>query len=94
MNLTLTADCVLPGCRQPVATAGDACDGCQNAFGDMLQPTGHRLTPEAILERDQATTAAYTDRARNTCWICEQPRTCTWEGIGWECTTCRNQEAA
>ncbi|MBM4685619.1 hypothetical protein GS532_17505 [Rhodococcus hoagii] len=54
---TLLPDCVLPGCRQPVATVGEPCDGCRAAFGDMLQhnPVADPMTAEQIHERDHGT---------------------------------------
>lgn len=56
---TLLPDCVLPGCRQPVATIGEPCDGCRVAFGHMLQPTTRpALTSEQIHERDHGTRQA------------------------------------
>jgi hypothetical protein len=45
-------DCVLPGCRNPVAEHGDACSGCVTQFGDMLRPAD-RLTADEIQERDR-----------------------------------------
>lgn len=51
-------DCVLPGCRNPVAEPGDACRSCVTAFGTMLRP-GPRLSVEQIVERDVQVRAAY-----------------------------------
>lgn len=45
-------DCVLPGCRNPVAEHGDACAGCVTQFGDMLRP-GARLSEDEIRDRDR-----------------------------------------
>ncbi|EGD23948.1 hypothetical protein A6F59_11005 [Prescottella equi] len=59
----LLPDCVLPGCRQPVATVGEPCDGCRDAFGDMLQPTDRPLlTAHQIAERDRTVEHAYARR--------------------------------
>jgi hypothetical protein len=51
-------DCVLPGCRNPVADHGDACAACTTAFGPMLQP-GARITEREITRRDAEVRAAY-----------------------------------
>lgn len=51
--------CVLPGCEVPVGTWGDACDGCREAFGSMLQTTGAPLGQEDIKERDAEVAHAY-----------------------------------
>lgn len=59
---TLLPDCVLPGCRQPVATVGEPCDGCRAAFGDMLQPGGQPLTAHQIAARDRTVEHAYARR--------------------------------
>ncbi|WP_209447592.1 hypothetical protein [Rhodococcus qingshengii] len=59
-QLDLMPDCVLPGCRQPVTRIGDACNGCREVFGDMLQhnPEGTPLTAEEIQKRDHDTVRA------------------------------------
>ncbi|WP_087587356.1 hypothetical protein [Prescottella equi] len=60
---TLLPDCVLPGCRQPVATVGEPCDGCRAAFGDMLQPADSPLlTAHQIAARDRTVEHAYARR--------------------------------
>lgn len=51
-------DCVLPGCRNPVAHHGDACADCCRAFGPMLQ-AGPRLTEGQIARLDAGVRAAY-----------------------------------
>lgn len=58
--------CVLPGCRTLVAEAGDVCDGCRTACGNMLRhnPGGERMTPDAIAERDHAVWARYAAARR------------------------------
>ena len=34
------------------------------------------------------------ERKRNqTCWLCEERRTCTREPMGWECATCKEIES-
>jgi hypothetical protein len=60
---TLLPDCVLPGCRQPVATVGEPCDGCRAAFGDQLRQTnGPAMTAAEIEARDRTVEQAYTRR--------------------------------
>lgn len=54
-------DCVLPGCRNPVAEHGDACTDCQRSFGSMLRP-GARLTAAQIDERDTQVRRAYANQ--------------------------------
>lgn len=63
---TLFADCVIPGCIQPVAQAGDTCDTCRTAFGDFLRPTEAALTAEEIAERDAVVRRAYAARKDQT----------------------------
>lgn len=59
----LLPDCVLPGCRQPVAVVGQPCDGCRAAFGHMLQPsTGPAMTADEITARDRTVERAYERR--------------------------------
>lgn len=62
----LFSECVLPGCHTLVATLGEPCQGCRDAFGDMLvsYPDRPPLTAADIAERDRATRAAYADHAR------------------------------
>jgi hypothetical protein len=47
-------DCVIPGCRNPVAEVGEACSECVREFGTMLRHNadGRRLTAAEIAERD------------------------------------------
>lgn len=61
---SLFPDCVLPGCRAPVAHSGDACPGCCTAFGEYLQVSADRpaLTADLIAERDAHVLATYTAR--------------------------------
>ncbi|MCQ4119860.1 hypothetical protein [Rhodococcus tibetensis] len=58
----LFPDCVLPGCRQPVAKIGDTCDTCRTAFGAFLRPTEAALTATEIAERDRVVAATYAAR--------------------------------
>jgi hypothetical protein len=59
MRRTPMTDCVIPGCFNPVWTAGDTCTECVNVFGSMLRPTATPpLTEEQIRARD-----AYVERA-------------------------------
>ncbi|OZF41936.1 hypothetical protein CH292_27405 [Rhodococcus sp. 14-2470-1a] len=54
MPETLFPDCVLPGCRQPVAEHGQPCAGCIEAFGPALQQTSApALTAEQADQRDR-----------------------------------------
>jgi len=56
----LLTECVLPGCREIVATIGDPCPGCLEAFGANLVPVDREpITLEQIQARDNETTAAY-----------------------------------
>lgn len=95
--------CVLPGCTTPVADPTRPCEDCLTGFGDWLResPDAVPLTPELISARDREVVAAYAaqtgvqvstepQRRRNqTCWLCEERRTCTHTSQGWECDTCR-----
>lgn len=69
MTTALFADCVIPGCPNPVSTVGEPCGDCRTAFGPMLQQTpGRRLTAEDIAERDQYVHTAYAlQRAAGRC---------------------------
>ncbi len=59
----LLASCVLPGCSTLVAQAGEACDGCRTAFGEMLVLTDRpAMTAEDIDRRDIEVTQAYLDQ--------------------------------
>lgn len=95
--LTLTPECVLPGCHEPAILAGDACQGCRDAFGPMLveRPDLPGLTAESIEARDGKVRAAYaqqrdeTKRKQNqVCWLCEERRTCALIDGRWECDGC------
>ena len=75
----------------------------------LVAREGPALTAEQIADRDATVAAAYADqvaaragwegdagpqRRRNqTCWMCEQRRTCTQVTVGgqfrWECETCQ-----
>ncbi len=61
MTTALFPACVIPGCPNPVAAAGEPCGGCWTAFGPMLRqaPGQHRLTVDEIDERDRGVRAAY-----------------------------------
>ena len=103
--LPMFTDCVIPGCRNPVAVTGDACNTCRTAFGPYLTFTrDDALTAQQIADRDSPVCAAHHGRqSRNTpseptpsvrrpnqcCWLCEQRRTCTRQPAGWECDHCR-----
>ncbi|QBC87943.1 hypothetical protein B6K05_023330 [Mycobacterium avium subsp. hominissuis] len=54
-------DCVIPGCRNPVASIGEPCGECRRVFGNMLRHNadGHTLTEEEIRERDSFVHRAY-----------------------------------
>lgn len=57
---TLLSACVLPGCRTPVATVGEPCDGCLAAFGDQLRQTdGPAMTAFEIEARDRSIEQTY-----------------------------------
>ena len=58
-QLTLPT-CVLPGCPNPVGTAGETCGECARSFSGYLRPTDRPLmTAEQIEERDSVVRAAY-----------------------------------
>lgn len=100
--LTLLPECVLPGCHEPVVALGEPCTGCLEAFGPHLVPTSRRaITAEAIAERDAGVHQMYVamltalaapverERKQNqTCWLCEERRTCTLVSRRWECDAC------
>lgn len=54
-------DCVIPGCRNPVALVGEPCGECRRAFGPMLRqnPAEKPLTAQEITERDRYVRTAY-----------------------------------
>ncbi|WP_068166598.1 hypothetical protein [Rhodococcus phenolicus] len=100
---SLFAECILPGCTQPVAEELTPCQTCRTIFGPMLQKTDSRepLTHADITARDNDTRAAYRAQLRiiaetpqparrrnQRCWMCEQRRTCTQTPQGWECRDC------
>lgn len=64
-DTSLLTECVLPGCKTPVALVGDVCDGCREAFGDMLvaPPDARRMTAEEIAERDRSVHNVYAWQA-------------------------------
>ncbi|MGW0021599.1 hypothetical protein ACWDUD_25065 [Rhodococcus sp. NPDC003382] len=124
---SLFAECIIPGCKQPVADELTPCDTCRTIFGPMLQEHDRppSYTAADLAERDAETAAAYrmmlgirtapedidpeSDRYRlavkrertaaqkrgeeekpnQTCWLCEERRTCILRPRGWECRTCR-----
>jgi hypothetical protein len=101
----LFVECVLPGCRELVAAAGEPCDGCLTAFGPLLQqaPDAAPLTEQDINDRDQAVAQHYQDRrdspaaedgrqwkTNQLCWMCEQRRRCARTDQGWECRHCQS----
>ncbi|MBW0270765.1 hypothetical protein ATM97_07025 [Nocardia sp. MH4] len=62
---SLLVECVLPGCRTPVVTVGEPCDGCVEAFGPMLvcDPGAPRMTADEIAERDRSVHNVYVWQA-------------------------------
>jgi hypothetical protein len=62
----LFAECILPGCCNPVDTALTACPECVTAFGPMLHQTAVEVAAEemaeAIAERDEAVRAIQRER--------------------------------
>jgi hypothetical protein len=98
----LFAECVLPGCRELVAAAGDVGPDCLAAFGPLLRqvPDAEPLTAEQVEDRDQAVAQHYQGRnasaaqdgrewkSNQLCWMCEQRRRCTQTDQGWECRHC------
>jgi hypothetical protein len=56
--------CVIPGCRNPVATVGEPCQPCRTAFGPLLieNPDAPLLTADEIAARDCETDLAYARR--------------------------------
>jgi hypothetical protein len=103
VTVLLFAECVLPGCRELVAAAGEVCPGCVAAFGPRLRPVpdAEPLTEPAIMDRDQAVAQHYQDRrhspaaddgrewkSNQSCWMCEQRRRCARTDQGWECRDC------
>ncbi|WP_039587419.1 hypothetical protein, partial [Rhodococcus sp. Chr-9] len=58
---SLFAECIIPGCKQPVTDELTPCQTCRAIFGPMLQeadrPPGY--TAADLAERDAGTAAAY-----------------------------------
>ncbi|MFZ2178213.1 MAG: hypothetical protein WAW17_30150, partial [Rhodococcus sp. (in: high G+C Gram-positive bacteria)] len=100
-QLDLFTPCAVHACDVPVVEPGDVCTGCQDAFGHMLQPrpTAPCVSPQfepahsaGIPERNRPSPTAGasepTRRANQTCWLCEQRRTCKTVRGRWECRVC------
>ncbi|MCK8673924.1 hypothetical protein M1M07_22795 [Rhodococcus sp. HM1] len=58
---SLFAECIIPGCKQPVADELTPCDTCRTIFGPMLQEHDRppSYTAADLAERDADTAAAY-----------------------------------
>ncbi|MGN0040508.1 hypothetical protein [Rhodococcus sp. (in: high G+C Gram-positive bacteria)] len=58
---SLLADCIIPGCTQPVAEELTPCDTCRDIFGPMLQEVDRppSYTAANLAERDAQTADAY-----------------------------------
>ncbi len=101
-QLDLFTPCAIPTCETPVIESGDVCPGCQDAFGHMLQtrpPVPREVSPQLeaahTVEIPAGNTAIPTastndpDRkAKQTCWLCEERRTCQKVRGRWECRSC------
>lgn len=97
--------CILPGCTSYTAAEGMPCSGCLEAFGPMLvqRPDAPATAPTEIAQRDAEVREILAARRHpkpgpatelerrqgQTCWLCEERRTCTRMPTGWECDTCR-----
>lgn len=103
MTTQLFAKCVLPGCRELVAAAGEVCPDCLASFGPLLRqvPDAEPLTNAQIEDRDQAVAQHYHERrdspaaqdgrewkSNQLCWMCEQRRRCARTDQGWEYRHC------
>lgn len=124
---SLFAECIIPGCTQPVTHELTPCQTCRTIFGPMLQEADRppSYTAADLAERDAGTAAAYrmmralptaaqhndldtergrrtaehekaaaqergeAEKANQTCWLCEERRTCLLRPQGWECRQCR-----
>lgn len=111
---SLFAECIIPGCTQPVTDELTPCQTCRTIFGPMLQEADRppSYTAADLAERDAGTAAAYrmmralptaaqrndldtererrtaehekaaaqergeAEKASQTCWLCEERRTC------------------
>jgi hypothetical protein len=94
-------DCVIPGCRNLVSDANDACDACRAAFGPYLvfspgpplsadiQRTLRDIESGSPEQRDRPEPGGEKRIPQKLCWLCEQRRTCTARPDGWECDRCR-----
>ena len=94
-------DCVIPGCRNLVSDADDACDSCRTAFGPYLVfkpgaplptdiPRSLRDVESGPAEQQDLSEPGGEQRIpQRLCWLCEQRRTCTAQPGGWECDRCR-----
>lgn len=77
-QLELLTGCALPGCSQPVAGAGQVCEGCIQACGPYLAHREPRpgITPEQIADeladRDRDTRAAYAAQADAVQWLAKR----------------------
>jgi len=94
------SDCVIPGCRNLVSDADDACDSCRTPFGHYLvfnpgpppsvniRRTPLDVEPRSPERRDQPEPGGEKRVPQKLCWLCEQRRTCTAQPRGWECDRC------
>jgi hypothetical protein len=95
------SNCVIPGCRNLMSDAGDACDSCITAFGPYLvfnpgpplpadMPRSLRDVESGPAEQhDRPEPVGQKRIPQKLCWLCEQRRTCTAQPGGWECDRCR-----
>lgn len=58
---SLFAECIIPGCTQPVTDELTPCQTCRTIFGPMLQEADRppSYTAADLAERDAGTAAAY-----------------------------------
>lgn len=91
MTLEMFPSCPVAGCTNRVAAQGDPCNECRRAFGPMLRENTDRPPMTAATQRHQraaAIDAGQQTKPGQTCWLCEQRRTCTLTAGQWECATC------
>ncbi len=73
---SLFAECIIPGCKQPVTDELTPCQTCRTIFGPMLQESDRppSYTAADLAERDAGTAAAY----RMMRALPPRPSTTTW----------------